>query len=100
MPQGKNTPGLLTTVSNDKRETCPTCGGHGWIAPENITIGMRFKQCRTKIGKTQGEVAPDLRIGRAQLANVEGDRSRPGIELLVRAADVFGVSADYLLGRQ
>jgi transcriptional regulator with XRE-family HTH domain len=51
------------------------------------------------MGKTQAEIAPALAVSRAQLANLEGDRSRPGLEMLVKAADVFGVSIDYLLGR-
>lgn len=78
---------------------CPTCGGHGKIAPEAISIGMRLLALRKAVGKTQAEVSVDLHIGRAQLANIEADRSRPGIEALVKIADLYGVSVDYLLGR-
>ena len=79
---------------------CPRCGGTGRIDPEAVTIGDRFLACRKKLGKTQAEVAPMIGISRAQLANLEGDRSRPGLEMLVKAADAFGASVDYLLGRQ
>lgn len=78
---------------------CPKCGGAGEILPESISIGDRFKHCRGKIGKTQGEASASMRIGRAQLANIEGDRSLPSIDVLTRAADLFCVSVDYLLGR-
>ena len=77
---------------------CPRCGGVGKIAPESQSIGDRFRAERTKLGKTQHELSPDLHITRPQIANIEADRSRPGVELLVRAAKVFGVSVDYLLG--
>jgi DNA-binding XRE family transcriptional regulator len=79
---------------------CPRCNGTGRIEPDSITIGDRFKQLRSKMGVTQSEVAPKIGISRAQLANIEGDRSRPSIENFVRAADTFGVSVDYLLGRK
>jgi DNA-binding XRE family transcriptional regulator len=79
--------------------TCPRCSGTGKVALEGISIGDRFRECRMKIGKTQAQMAPDLGISRAQLANLEGDRSRPGLEMLVKSADAFGVSIDYLLGR-
>lgn len=79
---------------------CPRCNGVGHITPESISIGDRFKQQRTKLGLTQHELAPKIAISRAQLANIEGDRSRPSIENFVRSADVFGVSVDYLLGRK
>jgi DNA-binding XRE family transcriptional regulator len=94
----KNTRGF--GVRADLEVTCPRCGGTGKVAPEAISIGDRFKACRTKLGKTQAEMAPVLQISRAQLANLEGDRSRPGLEMLVRAADAFGVSIDHLLGRR
>lgn len=80
--------------------TCPKCKGTGKVSPEAISIGDRFRTCREQAGKTQAEVSPALRISRAQLANLEGDRSRPGLETLMLAADTFGVSIDYLLGRR
>jgi DNA-binding XRE family transcriptional regulator len=94
----KNTRGLGEQATSFE-VTCPMCGGSGKVAPKVESIGDRFRACRIKLSKTQAEVAPTLRISRAQLANLEGDRSRPGVEMLVRAADAFGVSVDYLLGR-
>lgn len=79
---------------------CPRCGGSGHIEAESVTIGDRFKQQRSKMCLVQAELAPKLGISRAQLANIEGDRSRPSIENFVKAADVFGTSVDYLLGRK
>jgi DNA-binding XRE family transcriptional regulator len=95
--RSKKTNGFAITASH--AVDCPRCNGTGKVEPEGISIGDRFRAARIRLNKTQAEVAPDLHITRAQLANVEADRSRPGIEMLVRAADVFGMSVDALLGR-
>ena len=79
---------------------CPRCGGKGKVEPDSISIGDRLRALRLKAGKTQAEVSPSLHITRAQLANIEADRSRPGLETLVAAADLFGTSVDILLGRK
>lgn len=96
----KNTPSFGKVSPTKGLVVCPRCNGSGHIAPESISIGDRFRQQRTKLGVTQHELAPKIGIGRAQLANIEGDRSRPSIENFVKAADAFGVSVDYLLGRK
>lgn len=64
-----------------------------------MTIGTRFLQRRNKLQRTQEELAPLLKVSRAQLANIEGDRGRPGLETLVHAANTFGCTVDFLLGR-
>ena len=79
--------------------TCPRCSGTGRVTAEGISIGDRIRSLRMGAGKTQAELAPSLKISRAQLANLEGDRSRPGLETLVLAADALHVSVDHLLGR-
>jgi DNA-binding XRE family transcriptional regulator len=80
--------------------TCPVCEGKGRIAAESVSIGMRIMIARKESGMTQAELAPKLQIGRAQLANIEGDRSLPSIEVLLRISNVLGVSTDHLLGRR
>ncbi len=96
----KNTLGFGEVAAHKGLIPCPRCSGTGKVQPESISIGDRFKQQRSKMGVMQAELAPKIGISRAQLANIEGDRSRPSIENFVKAADVFGVSVDYLLGRK
>jgi transcriptional regulator with XRE-family HTH domain len=62
-------------------------------------IGPRFRAQRQRRSITQEQAAKSMNISRSQLANVESGDSAPGLDLLVRAADAFCVSVDYLLGR-
>ncbi|WP_018131374.1 helix-turn-helix domain-containing protein [Effusibacillus pohliae] len=49
--------------------------------------------------KTQQEVADALGISRARYAHYESGRNEPDLDTLVRLADYYHVSLDYLLGR-
>jgi DNA-binding XRE family transcriptional regulator len=78
---------------------CPVCEGKGQISADGVSVGMRIMIARKDKGMTQAELAPKVQIGRAQLANIEGDRSLPSVEVLLRLANVLTVSTDHLLGR-
>lgn len=99
-PHGRKPASKGFGVTGPLQIKCPRCNGTGNVDEDGISIGDRLRACRMKSGKTQFEAAPDMAISRAQLANLEGDRSRPGIETLVAAANLYGVSVDYLLGRK
>lgn len=60
----------------------------------------RFKELREKRGWTQDDAAERLGIARSTIAGYEGEKSRvPRPETLDKIAQDFGVSVDYLLGR-
>jgi len=59
----------------------------------------RLKECRKNIGKTQRELAVDLGISGSGYQNYELGNREPNHETTVKIADYFGVSVDYLLGR-
>ena len=80
--------------------TCPRCNGIGQVTSKATSIGGRFRQCRVGMGKTQTEIAVFLGMGQSEISDLECDKSRPSVETLVKAADVFGVSTDFLLGRK
>ena len=61
---------------------------------------LRLKECRTASGKTQLEIAQLLGITRAAYSNIEAGRREPDFESLNTLADHFGVSVDYLMGRE
>ena len=63
------------------------------------TIDDRIKELRTKKGFTQDILAESLMVNRSTLANWEISRAFPDVNTIVKMADLFDVSADYLLGR-
>jgi len=58
-----------------------------------------LKELRKEAGKTQGEVADALNIGRITYQNYERDVSTPNADTILKMARFFNVSSDYLLGR-
>ena len=60
----------------------------------------RLKHLRTINHLTQLELANMLNIERSILSSYETGRRYPTLVILIRIADVFDVSVDYLLGRE
>ncbi len=59
----------------------------------------RIKSLREDCDLTQQNLADYLMIARSTYKNYEnGDRSIP-IEILIKLADFYGISLDYLVGR-
>ncbi len=54
---------------------------------------------RKEKGLTQKQAAADLNIAQALLSHYEKGKRECGLDFLVRAADYYKVSTDYLLGR-
>lgn len=54
---------------------------------------------RKESGKSQKQVAQDLEISQALLSHYEKGIRECGLDFVVKAADYYGVSCDYLLGR-
>lgn len=61
---------------------------------------IKLKELRKESGKTQNEVASYLKITQAGYQKYENMQTEPSIENLIKLADLFGVSLDYLCGRQ
>lgn len=76
---------------------CPLCKGKGKIAPDTVSVGDRLRALRGS--KTQVEMANLLGLSRAQVANLEGGRGNPSLETLMRAADEFDTTVDWILGK-
>lgn len=64
---------------------------------ENFPRALTF--LRKERGYSQKKVADDLGISPALLSHYERGARECGLDFLVRAADYYGVSCDYLLGR-
>lgn len=62
-------------------------------------LAKRLKQCRTELKLTQREVAIYCDITEKAYQNYELMTREPKLEVLLRIAEVFQVSLDYLTGR-
>ncbi|MBQ9949588.1 MAG: helix-turn-helix transcriptional regulator [Clostridia bacterium] len=60
---------------------------------------MRLKELRKERGLTQLKLAIDLNANQNTISRYESGEREPGIEELIRIADYFDVSVDYLIGR-
>jgi transcriptional regulator with XRE-family HTH domain len=62
------------------------------------SFGTKLRHLRKQHGLTQVVLAHQLEhITHTHISHLEADRKEPSIDLVLRIADVFGVSTDYLL---
>ena len=62
-------------------------------------FGQRMKELRKEQKKTQAEMAAAFGVSVRQYQNYEGGAFYPDVAGLMKLADYFDVSTDYLLGR-
>lgn len=62
-------------------------------------LGARLKETRINANKTQEQVAKMLGVTRGAYSHFENNRNQPDNATLVKIAEYFDVSIDYLLGR-
>ena len=62
------------------------------------TLSDRLIAQRKQKGVSQKQAAADLGISQALLSHYENGIREPGLQFLVKAADYYNVSCDYLLG--
>lgn len=59
----------------------------------------RLKELREKYGIFQSELAKVLNVTSQAISNYEAGKREPQISELIKIAEYFGVSIDYLVGR-
>lgn len=64
-----------------------------------MKIGKRIITLRSKHGVTQTELGNAIGVGKTTISNYETGYSTPDAETLVKIADFFDVSLDYLFAR-
>ena len=62
-------------------------------------LNENIKRLRTQRGLNQVELSKKMNVSKQCVSNWENDNVLPSIEMLMRLADFFGVTTDYLLGR-
>ena len=60
---------------------------------------MRLKELRKKKGISQLRLATELNTTQNTISRYETGEREPGIDELIKIADYFNVSVDYLIGR-
>jgi len=60
---------------------------------------MVLSSLRKETGLSQRQVACDLGVSQALLSHYENGAREPKLEFVCKACDYYGVSADYILGR-
>lgn len=64
-----------------------------------MKLGERLKYLRLQKGLTQEQLAEIIGISRSALSMYELDQREPDLGTLIKIADYFSVTTDYLLGR-
>ena len=59
----------------------------------------RFREARLQAGLTTVQLAQKMGLTQAAVSQWESGKKVPGIETISRLADLYGVTVDYLLGR-
>lgn len=65
-----------------------------------MTLGERIKSLRDKNGWTQTYFGEKLNLTKASISGYENDTRSPDKETLIKIANLFNVSTDYLLGNK
>lgn len=66
---------------------------------EKATFGERLKQLREEHSLTQQALAEQLQTVRSTINKYEKNTRKPEYETLIKIADLFNTTTDYLLGR-
>lgn len=62
-----------------------------------VLLGKKIKELRTKAKFTQSELADLLGVTKSSIASYENDSRQPSFPVLIKIAQIFNVSTDYLL---
>ena len=63
-------------------------------------LSIRIKELRIANNYSQVELANALSVTKQSVSNWENSNIQPSIDLLIKIADFFGVTTDYMLGRE
>ncbi len=63
-------------------------------------LNERIRDLRVSFGWSQVELARRLNVSKQAVSNWENNNIQPSIDILVHLSDIFGVTTDYLLGRE
>lgn len=62
-------------------------------------FASRLNELRKSKGLTLEQLGEDINATRASLSNLENEKRKPSLDMIIKLADYFNVSIDYLVGR-
>ncbi len=62
-------------------------------------LNEKIKTLRLAGNYSQVDIAEKLSVTKQTISNWENNNIQPSVDMLVKIADLFGVTTDYLLGR-
>ncbi|NRD80340.1 helix-turn-helix transcriptional regulator [Bacillus sp. BRMEA1] len=65
-----------------------------------MNFGRSFLKARSKFGLEQKEAAKELGISAAFLSKIENNKQKPSIDLILKAADFYGVKPGFFFEGQ
>lgn len=65
-----------------------------------VDFSVRLKQLRNDKHLTQAQVAERIGVTTSMVSAYESDLKAPGLDTIIRIANLFGVTVDYLLCRE
>lgn len=65
-----------------------------------VDFSVRLKQLRSDKHLTQAQVAERIGVTPSMISAYESDLKVPGLDTIIRIANLFGVTVDYLLCRE
>ncbi len=63
-------------------------------------LNENIRALRLQTGMSQVELAEKIGVSKQCVSNWENDNVAPSVEMLMKLADLFGVTTDALLGRE
>ncbi|MFZ2588128.1 helix-turn-helix domain-containing protein [Paucilactobacillus nenjiangensis] len=63
-----------------------------------MSFGIRLKELRNSKHMSQEELGKFLNVGKSSISSYENGTREPSKESIVKIAEIFGVTTDYLLG--
>ena len=64
-----------------------------------LSINERLRYIRKEFGYTQKELAEKIELTERQYCNIECGRSIPSLDTIIKIADIYNVSIDYIVER-
>ena len=70
------------------------------ITMEKNIFGIRLRELRIQRKLSQKELSEELGVGRPTITQYETGSKKPSLKMVIKIADYFDMSIDYLIGRK